>query len=74
MFAARDQTKHLSMIVDSGRSAFGVPCSQTFLDKRDKVECSVAVGDRWRRLDPRRDRGLALWCVQSLALKDQEVM
>ena len=36
-------------------------CSQTFLDKRDKVESSVTVGDRWRRLDPRRDRGLALW-------------
>ena len=60
------------------RIAFGVSCSQTFLDKRDKVECSVAVGDRWRRLkrlDPRRDRGLVLWrhrvswlCVHFLAL------
>ena len=70
VFAARDRKKHLSM-----RSASGVSCSQTFLDKRDKVECSVIVGDHWRTLDARRDRGLPLsrhrvsWlCVQSLAL------
>ena len=46
------------MIVDSG--AESVSRSQTFLDKRDKVERSVATGNRWRRLDPRRDRELAL--------------
>ena len=51
------------MIVDSGgRSAFGVSCSQTFLEKSDKVECSVKVGDRWKRLDPRRD-----WVTCSVA-------
>ena len=33
-------------------------CSQTFHDERDIVECSVAVADLWRRLDPRRDRDL----------------
>ena len=27
----------------------------------DEVDCSIATGDRWRRFDPRHDRGPALW-------------
>ena len=77
-----------SVVVEDGKESYtanlcqqcynesmSVSCSQKFLDKRVKVECSVTVGDRWRRLDPRRDRGLALWrhrvswlCLLSLAL------
>ena len=38
MFAARDQTKHLSMVLDSGAEWIGVSRSQTSLAKRDEVD------------------------------------
>ena len=42
------------MIVDAGAEVhLGVSCSQTSLEKRDEVECSVTVGDHCG--------GLALW-------------
>ena len=45
VFVARDQTKQLSMVVDSGAEV----CfrSQTLHEKSVKVGCSVAIGDSW---------------------------
>ena len=46
VIAARDQSKHLSMIVDSGAEVHLVcPAHKHFLDKRDKVSVPPAVGD-----------------------------
>ena len=47
VFAARDQTKHLSMVVDSGAEVHLVSTGHKHLS-------------RWRRLDARHDRGPAL--------------
>ena len=67
VFAARDQTKHLSMVVDSSAEMRVVcPAHKHFMKKRDEIACSVATEDRWRKFDPRHDRGPALRRRQSL--------
>ena len=61
VFAARDQTKHVSMVVDSSAEVHLVCAAHKhFMNKRDGVACSVTIGDRWRRSDPRHDRRPAL--------------
>ena len=62
VFAARDQTKHLSLVVDSGAEMHLLCLAHKhFMNKRDEFDFSLATGDRWRRLDPRHDWGPALW-------------